>query len=164
MPLPDRVGSVWRVTDRDDPGVVNHLTEHDQMIGGLKDLVVAVVAGAESPDARYAVGDAPYLARPVFRSVRRMRVPIGSRRLDPHFGLGGQRWQLAVRWIRDQRGPVFKLPVHHPDPLQVHMARWGPRRAPLVVLGSDRRYATQEDHGDDRRDRKGVKVTHVCLQ
>ena len=118
--LPHAMGRPRTAGHRHHPHVVNHLLKNGDGLGRLHDLNVAVVGGA---DARHAVGDAAFRERSIFRPVggaaRTALRPLYRRRLA---GAGdalapgrGQRRELAVRRIDDERRPVVPFPLRHPE-------------------------------------------------
>ena len=62
MPLPDVAVDVRRVAERDDARVVHHLVEEHDVVRGLQDVEVGVVAREQ---VRHADGDAALLEPPV---------------------------------------------------------------------------------------------------
>ena len=50
VPLADLVREMGAPVERDDAGVVGHLTEDDDVARGLEDVLIAVVAGTDLGD------------------------------------------------------------------------------------------------------------------
>jgi hypothetical protein len=59
---------MWAPIQRNDPGVVNHLDEDDDVFGCLKDVVVVVVEARDHCPGHTA-GDAPLKEKPILRPV-----------------------------------------------------------------------------------------------
>ncbi len=106
------LGQMRTVVGGNHPRVVPHFHVDGDGRRRLDDLIVVVVAGAEH---RHAAGHAAFAERDVLGSVEGVQPTALCRCRPALLGVGGQRGNLPVRRVANQRGPVFEPPADDPE-------------------------------------------------
>ena len=118
MPLTDAGRNVRAVVQWDDTCVVNGLHPNRDVVLGLEDLDVAVVAGA---NPRSTETDAPLTQSTILPRVSLTRIEDAlagppSRRSRRSVGAFlGQRRNSSVGWIRNERRPAIEVSIDEPE-------------------------------------------------
>ena len=124
---------MWTSVERDEPHVVDHLLADGHLVARLKNLEVAVVAGAQPG---HAERHAAVTERQILRAVGRMQPPVFRVRSLSLFRLGRQLRNSSIGRIGDERRPIVEFAFD--DPEMVVVAGLGVGRLELLGLPEHR--------------------------